>query len=135
MGSDLGIWSRWAEAEKQTGAMPVKLEKILSWCNAEVERTLLRRFLKHLSALYMLEETNVDEWKLTPYTRAMGDESTHADQILRLDHTIPSGVNLAEFLKKYNYQDPLDKNRLDNYADMTGGTDFFAICARDPEGL
>jgi len=37
--------------------------------------------LKHLSALYALEETDVDERKLTPYTRAMGDASTHAIQI------------------------------------------------------
>ncbi|KAH6616292.1 hypothetical protein C7974DRAFT_441875 [Boeremia exigua] len=137
MGSDLGIWAHWAEAEKQSEGAPVKLDTILGWCNAKVEATLLRRFLKHLSALYVLDETNVDEWKLTPYTRAMGDKSTHADQIIRcgLDHTIPSGVNLPKFLQKYSYQDPLDKTKLDNYADMTGGADFFATCAQDPERL
>ncbi|KAF3042448.1 hypothetical protein E8E12_009556 [Didymella heteroderae] len=137
MGSDLGIWIKWADAEKQSGGKPTKLEIILGWCKAEAEPNLLRRFLKHLSALYVLEETDVDEWKLTPYTRAMGNTSTHADQIIQcgLDHTIPSGVNLAKFLRKYNYQDPLDKTKLDNYADMTGGMDFFATCAKDPERL
>jgi hypothetical protein len=52
-----------------------------------------------------------------------------------LDHTIPSGVNLARFLHKHNYQNPLDKTKLDNYADMTGGADFFATCAKNPERL
>lgn len=88
----------------------------------------------------------------------MGDKSTHADQILRcgyvsigpnhlnfmitganidhsLDHTIPTGINLPKFFQKYNYQEPIDKARLDNYTDMTGGTDFFETCAKDPERL
>lgn len=52
-----------------------------------------------------------------------------------LDHIIPSSVNLAKFLQKYNYQNPLDKTKLDNYTDMTGGADFFAACAKDPERL
>lgn len=52
-----------------------------------------------------------------------------------LDHTIPAGVNLAKFLQRHNYQNPLDKVKLDNYADMTGGADFFATCAKDPERL
>ncbi|UPX14675.1 uncharacterized protein EKO05_0005150 [Ascochyta rabiei] len=67
----------------------------------------------------------------------MGDKSTHADQIIQcgLVHTIPSGASLARFLQKYNYQDPLDNTKLDNYADMTGGADFFATCAKDPEQL
>lgn len=52
-----------------------------------------------------------------------------------LGNTFPSGVNLAKFLRKYNYQDPLDKTKLDNYADMTGGADFFATCAKYPVRL
>ena len=43
VGSDLGIWNRWAETEKQNEQRPVKLETILSWCNANVEPTLLRK--------------------------------------------------------------------------------------------
>ncbi|KAJ4313517.1 hypothetical protein N0V94_006903 [Neodidymelliopsis sp. IMI 364377] len=137
VGADLGIWEKWVEAEKQSGGESVKLDVILGWCKDGVEASLLRRFLKHIVALYLLEEIDVDEWKLTPHTRAMGDKSTHADQIIQcgLDHIIPSGVNLARFLQKHNYSDPLDKTKLDNYADMTGGADFFATCAKDPERL
>lgn len=42
VGSDLGIWAKWAEVERESGGDPVKLEIILSWCNAKVEPTLLR---------------------------------------------------------------------------------------------
>lgn len=37
------------------------------------------RFLRHLAATNVLEETGVDSWKLTPFTKAMGDETTHID--------------------------------------------------------
>ncbi|RAR00454.1 S-adenosyl-L-methionine-dependent methyltransferase [Stemphylium lycopersici] len=50
------------------------------------------------------------------------------------DHTIPTGINLPRFLQKYNYREPIDLQALDNYRDMTNGTDFFALCAADPEG-
>jgi hypothetical protein len=54
--------------------------------------------------------------------------------IFSTDHTIPTGMNLPRFHKKYNYQEPIDLTKLDNYRDMTNGTDFFATCAADPEG-
>ena len=53
---------------------------------------------------------------------------------LSTDHTVPTGVNLPYFLKKYNYVEPVDLAKLDNYRDMTGGKDFFATCAADPVG-
>lgn len=48
-----------------------------------------------------------------------------------MDHTIPCGVNLARFLAKNHYQEPLDKTKFDNYADLFG-SDFFDLCQRDP---
>lgn len=44
VGSDLGIWVKWAEAEKQGGGKPQKLETILGWCSVQVEPTLLREY-------------------------------------------------------------------------------------------
>lgn len=43
IGSDLGIWSKWADAEKQSVGKPVQLETILGWCNAKAESNLLRK--------------------------------------------------------------------------------------------
>jgi hypothetical protein len=57
-----------------------------------------------------------------------------ADLWPSIDHTIPTGCNLPRFLKKYNYREPVDLAKLDNYRDMTNRTDFFATCAADPQG-
>lgn len=48
-----------------------------------------------------------------------------------MDHTIPSGVNLAKFLSKYEYKEPLDKTKFDNYGDLFGD-DFFTYCQKNP---
>lgn len=41
------------------------------------------RFLMHFAALQVLEETAVDVWKPTPFSLAMGDDSTYTDQMVR----------------------------------------------------
>ena len=46
MGSDLGIWTKWVQADEQSERAPVNLETILSWCDAKVEPTLLRKLLR-----------------------------------------------------------------------------------------
>jgi hypothetical protein len=48
VGSDLGVWTQWADAEERSGGKPVSLETILGWCTAEVEPTLLRASMKLL---------------------------------------------------------------------------------------
>ncbi|EUC34941.1 hypothetical protein COCCADRAFT_92167 [Bipolaris zeicola 26-R-13] len=141
---DLGIWKKWTEADKKKPGAAVDLEQLLKWANKQVEPNLLRRstfsslrrFFRHLAALYVLEETGVDTWKPTPYSLSLGDTESHTDQITQCgtDHTIPTGINLPRFLQKYNYREPIDLQALDNYRDMTNGTDFFALCAADPEG-
>lgn len=42
MGSDLGIWEKWAEVEERDEGRPVNIEAILGWCGAGVEEALLR---------------------------------------------------------------------------------------------
>ncbi|KAI4671252.1 uncharacterized protein J4E88_009285 [Alternaria novae-zelandiae] len=133
---DLGIWKKWMEADKKNPGAPVHLDQLLEWANTKAEPNLLRRFLRHIAALYVIEETDVDTWKPTPYSLSLGDTVSHTDQITKcgIDHTIPTGCNLPGFLKKYNYREPIDLTQLDNYRDMTNGTDFFATCAADPQG-
>ncbi|ORY67787.1 S-adenosyl-L-methionine-dependent methyltransferase [Pseudomassariella vexata] len=131
--SDLGIWTKWTEVNKQNGGAAQTLDDILGMCNVTVNRNLLRRFLKHISALYLLEETGIDMWKPTPFSLAMGDSATYIGQTMLcgIHHTIPGGIRLAKFLKKIKYEEPLDKTKFDNYADLVG-EDFFDHCQNDP---
>ncbi|KAI7787340.1 S-adenosyl-L-methionine-dependent methyltransferase [Diaporthe eres] len=101
---DLGIWSKWVTKQGNERGTQI-LDDILKMCDVPVQPKLL----------------------------PMGDETTdiHLSVQAGLDHTIPGGVNLARFLAKNHYQDPLDKTKFDNYADLFG-CDFFDLCQRDP---
>lgn len=50
----------------------------------------------------------------------------------RLDHSIPCGLNLARFLAKNGYKEPLDIPSFDNYRDVFG-RDFFTYVQNHPE--
>ncbi|USP72771.1 hypothetical protein yc1106_00045 [Curvularia clavata] len=133
---DLGIWEKWTEADKAKPGAAVNLEQLVKWANKEVEPNLLRRLFRHLAALNVLEETDVDTWKPTPYTLSVGDTESGIPIITQcgIDHTIPAPLNLPSFLKKHNYREPVDPKSFDNYSDMNGGTDLHTLCTADPEG-
>jgi hypothetical protein len=84
----------------------------------------------------MLEETGPDTWKPTTFSLGLGDEAGHisAGVVCGDDHTIPCALNMPKFLAEYDYMDPVDMTKLDNYTHLTGGTSFFAACAADPVG-
>jgi hypothetical protein len=92
--------------------------------------------LRHIAALYMLEETGRDTWKPTAFSLGLGDEASHisAEVLFGDDHSIPSALNMPKFLAEYDYVEPVDMTKLDNYTHLTGGTSFFAACAADPGG-
>ncbi|KAJ0118710.1 S-adenosyl-L-methionine-dependent methyltransferase [Diaporthe amygdali] len=129
---DLGIWSTWA-AKHDNNEDIQTLDGVIDMCNVPVQPNLLRRFLRHLAATNVLEETGVDTWKLSPFAKAIGKDTTNIGLSVQcgLDHTIPCGVNLAGFLAKHRYQEPLDKAKFDNYTDLFG-SDFFDLCQRNP---
>ncbi|KAG8167991.1 hypothetical protein KVR01_003680 [Diaporthe batatas] len=130
---DLGIWSEWESLSKSQGPIPQSLDQIVKMCSAPAEPNLLRRFLRHFAALHVLEETALDEWKPTPFSLAMGDESTYTNQLVRcgFTHCIPCGVNLPSFLAKNKYREPLDTKKYDNNAD-TFGSVFFDYLQENP---
>ncbi|KAI1869381.1 hypothetical protein JX265_006471 [Neoarthrinium moseri] len=130
---DLGIWSKWADKCKESETATQTLDDILAMCNSKADPNLLRRLLRHISALYVIEETDVDTWKPTPFSLALGDKTSYVDQTIQcgLDHNIPCGVNLVKFLAKNQYQEPVDRFKFDNYRDLFGD-DFFDYCQKNP---
>ncbi|KAK8062538.1 O-methyltransferase [Apiospora hydei] len=131
---DLGVWAKWTEAaSKGEDGRIQTLDSLLGFCNTPVEPNLLYRFLNHMAALNVLEEIGPNTWKPTAFSLVIGDGVSYIDQGVRcgLDHTIPCGVNLAKFLKKNGYHEPLDKDKFDNYRALFGD-DFFAFCQKNP---
>ncbi|KAI5865852.1 S-adenosyl-L-methionine-dependent methyltransferase [Durotheca rogersii] len=120
---DLGIWARWAALEKNGAPGASRsLEEVLSMSNAQVEPNLI---------LFILEEVDVDTWKPTPFSLAMGGDIGKMVQA-SLDHTYLSSANLPKFLAKIGYAEPLDLDRFDNYTD-TFGDPFWARCKENPD--
>lgn len=50
----------------------------------------------------------------------------------RLDHAWPCEINLAKFLAKFDYREPLDIPSFNNYRDVYGH-DFFSYVQQHPE--
>ncbi|PIG69361.1 hypothetical protein AARAC_008755 [Aspergillus arachidicola] len=47
------------------------------------EPNLLRRFLRHIAALYVIQETGVGTWHPTPTSLALGAQETHAGEVIK----------------------------------------------------
>lgn len=131
---DLGIWTKWTEEDKKEPGKARSLKELLGWANAKCEENLLRRFMKHIGALYLLVETGKDEWKPTTFSLSLGNKETYGGEVIKagIDHGIPCGNNLARFLAKNNYKEPLDIPTFDNYRDVFG-RDFFSYVQDHPE--
>ncbi|KAF7526040.1 hypothetical protein G7054_g10899 [Neopestalotiopsis clavispora] len=133
---NLGLWSAWFQlCQGDDPAVEQSLEQIVSLCRQRknADASLLRRLLRHCAALNVIEEVDVDKWRPTTFSLALGNEASHLHHILDLgtDHTIVTGVNLPRLLEKNEYQEPLDTKKADNYADVHG-IDFFSLCEREP---
>ena len=80
---DLGIWARWTEADKKLPGVERTLDELLSWATASCERNLLRRFLRHIAALCLIQEVGADTWKPTRFSLSMGAEETYGGDIIK----------------------------------------------------
>ncbi|KAB8256191.1 S-adenosyl-L-methionine-dependent methyltransferase [Aspergillus pseudonomiae] len=131
---DLDIWLKWIEADTQTPGAARTLDTLLGWAHTTCEPNLLRRFLRHIAALHVIQEVGVDTWQSTPTSLALGAKETHVGEIIKagLDHSIPCGRNLARFLATNGYKEPLDIPSFDNYRDVFG-RDFFSYVQDHPE--
>ncbi|KAB8276841.1 hypothetical protein BDV30DRAFT_246149 [Aspergillus minisclerotigenes] len=131
---DLGIWTKWTEADRQNPGAARTLDELLSWAHTTCEPNLLRCFLRHIAALYVIQEMGVDTWQSTPTSLALGAQETHAGEVIKagLDHSIPCGRNLTRFLAKNGYKEPLDIPSFDNYRDVFR-RDFFNYVQDHPE--
>ncbi|ETS84553.1 hypothetical protein PFICI_02578 [Pestalotiopsis fici W106-1] len=125
---NLGLWSAWYRLCKENKtADEQSLEHIVSLCQQQGNADI------NLLPLNVVEETDVDKWRPTAFSLALGNEASHLHHILDFgtDHSIITGVNLPRLLQKYNYHEPLDTKKADNYTDVNG-VDFFGLCEREP---
>ncbi|KAI0162110.1 O-methyltransferase [Xylariaceae sp. FL1272] len=135
LGLDLGLWSKWAELDKQTPGVPKTLDDLVGMCNTtKIEPNLLRRFIRHIAVCHVLEEVDVDTWKPTPHSLALGGSSSNAEHLVTFgtEFSLNLSVNLSKFLAGIDYQEPLDLKKYDNHRNLRG-EDFFEYCKGNPQ--
>lgn len=71
---NLGLWKAWTAAGGGQNSIDELVKLTLR--PADVDPNLLRRLFRLLAAFNVVEETGEDEFKPTPFSYAIGDEST-----------------------------------------------------------
>ncbi|KAL4902301.1 hypothetical protein BDW74DRAFT_62771 [Aspergillus multicolor] len=111
---DVGLWKAWTAA----GGGEKSLDELVALTSPRVETNLLRRFFRLMAAFYVVEETGVDRFKPTPFSYAIGDESTKVRASLQAAsyQYIAAGHHLPSYLAKTAYKEPTDAIE-NNYSD------------------
>ncbi|WKT40412.1 Winged helix-like DNA-binding domain superfamily [Fusarium oxysporum f. sp. vasinfectum] len=128
---DLGIWKAWTKE----GGGKKTIDDLVKLTGRDAEPNLLRRLFRLLAAFYVVEEAGVDTFKPTPFSYAIGDESTKVRASLEAAtyQYISAGQNLPKYLAKIGYKVPTAAED-NNYAGSDpNGLNFFGRLQMSPE--
>ncbi|KAE8350678.1 O-methyltransferase-domain-containing protein [Aspergillus coremiiformis] len=127
---NLGLWTSWT----RVGGGEKSLDELVQLTSPPVDPNLLRRFFRLLAAFNVVEETAEDRFKPTPFSSAIGDESTKVRASLQAAtyQYLATGHNLPVYLAKTSYQEPTDMD-LNNHTDTDpDGLNFFGRLQKTP---
>ncbi|KAL3477928.1 S-adenosyl-L-methionine-dependent methyltransferase [Aspergillus californicus] len=127
---DLGLWKEWTAV----GGGEKTIDELVGLATLAVETNLLRRFFRLLAAFNVVEETGVDRFKPTPFSYAIGDESTKVRASLQAGsyQYLAAGHNLPTYLAKTGYKEPTD-SMSNNYTETDADKlTFFARLQQSP---
>ncbi|SCO82519.1 related to O-methyltransferase [Fusarium oxysporum] len=128
---DLGIWKAWTKE----GGGKKTIDDLVKLTGRDAEPNLLRRLFRLLAAFYVVEEAGVDTFKPTPFSYAIGDESTKVRASLEAAtyQYTSAGQNLPKHLAKIGYKVPTAAED-NNYASSDpDGLNFFGRLQKSPE--
>ncbi|KAJ5155032.1 uncharacterized protein N7500_010471 [Penicillium coprophilum] len=126
---DLGLWKSWTDVGGEKS-----IDELVAFTTPSVDTNLLRRLFRLLAAFNVVEETAKDRFKPTPFSTAIGDESTKVRASLQAatNQYLAAGHNLPTYLAKISYQEPTEVNT-NNYSDSDpDGLNFFGRLQKSP---
>jgi hypothetical protein len=128
---DLGIWKAWTE----DGGGKKTIDDLVALSGRDVDANLLRRLFRLLAAFNVVEETDQDTFKPTPFSYAIGDESTKVRASLEAatQHYITAGLSLPKYLAKIGYSEPTSAEDSNYAASDPEGLNFFGRLQKSPE--
>ncbi|PKS08432.1 hypothetical protein jhhlp_005143 [Lomentospora prolificans] len=128
---DLGLWKAWTGV----GGGEKSIDDLVKLCARNIQPNLLRRLFRLLVAFNVVEETAEDKFKPTPFSLAIGDESTKVRASLEAANYqyILAGHNLPKYLAKTDYKEPTAAD-VNNYSESDpDGLNFFGRLQKSPE--
>jgi hypothetical protein len=121
---ELGIWKAWTAS----GGNKMTVDELVKLATTDIDPNLLRRLFRLLAAFNVVEETSEDTFKPTPFSLAIGNESTKVRASLEAakNQYILAGHNLPKYLAKIGYKEPTAADANNHSGSDPGGLNFFA---------
>ncbi|CAG9947995.1 unnamed protein product [Clonostachys rosea f. rosea IK726] len=128
---DLGLWAAWNAA----GGGDKTIDDLVKLAKHDIQPNLLRRLFRLLAAFNVVEEVGVDTFKPTPFSAAIGDESTKVRASLEAANNqyILAGHNLPKYLAKIGYQEPTAAEDNNHSGSDPDGLNFFGRLQKSPK--
>ncbi|KAJ5360888.1 Winged helix-turn-helix transcription repressor DNA-binding [Penicillium concentricum] len=126
---DLGLWKSWTKVGGEKS-----INELVAFTTPAVDTNLLRRLFRLLAAFNVVEETVEDRFKPTPFSNAIGDESTKVRASLQAatNQYLAAGHNLPTYLAKISYKEPTEVNTNNHSDSDPDGLNFFGRLQRSP---
>ncbi|KAG0153524.1 hypothetical protein PDIDSM_2177 [Penicillium digitatum] len=126
---DLGLWRSWTAIGGEKS-----IDELVAFTTPTVDSNLLRRLFRLLAAFNVVEETAEDRFKPTPFSNAIGDESTNVRASLQTGtyQYLPAGHNLPSYLARISYKEPTDINTNNHSESDPDGLNFFGRLQKSP---
>jgi hypothetical protein len=130
---ELGLWAAWTAA----GGGEKSIHDLVGLTTkaGTLAPNLLLRLFRLLAAFNVVEETGENRFKPTPFSLAIGDESTKVRASLEAANNqyILAGHNLPKYLAKIGYKEPTE-TAANNHSDSDpDGLNFFARLQTTPK--
>lgn len=130
---ELGLWRAWTAA----GGGEKSIEELVKLTTSadDIEPNLLRRLFRLLAAFHVVEETGEDTFKPTPFSHAIGDESTKVRAPLEAANNqyISAAHNLPKYLAKIGYKEPTAVEGNNHSDSDPDDLNFFARLQKSPK--
>ncbi|CAI7629599.1 unnamed protein product [Penicillium bialowiezense] len=126
---DVGLWRSWTSVGGEKS-----IDELVKLTSPNVDANLLRRLFRLLAAFNVVEERSADKFKPTPFSLAIGDESTKVRASLQAatNQYIATSKSLPTYLANISYQEPKDVTTNNHSAADPDGLNFFSRLQKSP---
>ncbi|CAG8940048.1 unnamed protein product [Penicillium salamii] len=126
---DVGLWRSWTSVGGEKS-----IDDLVKLTSPTVDANLLRRLFRLLAAFNVVEETSEDRFKPTPFSLAIGDETTKVRASLQAatNQYIATSKSLPTYLASISYHEPTNVVTNNHSVADPDGLNFFGRLQKSP---